>query len=56
MTRTNINMIKTRIYKTRTLVPRGTNRSAGAIAAFKLALYMKRSILYSSAQTANKRF
>ena len=25
--------------KTRTLVPRGTNRSAGAIVTFKLALY-----------------
>ena len=28
------------IERTRTLVPRGTNRSAGAIAEFKLALYM----------------
>ena len=32
--------IKAKYKGTRTLVPRGTNRSAGAIAAFKLALYM----------------
>ena len=43
--------IKTR--QARTLVPRGTNRSASAIVAFKLALYMQRSTLYSPALTAH---
>ena len=32
-----VNMI---IHRTRTLVPRGTNRSGGSIVAFKLALFM----------------
>ena len=34
----------------------GTNRSAGPTVAFKLALYMSRSILYSSTLTAHKHF
>ena len=43
-------------HKLELLFLNGTNRSAGPTEAFKLALYMKRSILYSSALTAHKRF
>ena len=44
------------LRQTRALFSHGKNRSAGARVLFKLAFYMHRSIFYSSALIAHRRF